>query len=219
LAKNDTFARGLFLFDQDTDANETALHHLIESFTILQDLGQLGLVAGYPKRSNGIPYRMRHRSMIQSPKPDLIAVDFAPSSFSLIPLSTLTAVGEFQEDFFIDYIDCDFCVRCWQQHLPVFIDTRATFLHRVGLGDVYIGNKLLIPIAIPFRHYYLMRNMILSGTRANSRLLNIVKDTVVRIAVVFVIGIYTRSLFKRLKYAARGITDGIRGKSGRLKKE
>jgi rhamnosyltransferase len=215
VARKGKFSRGLFLFDQDTDVNETALHHLIESFTILQDHCQLGFVAGYPKRNNGLPYRIRPRPFIQSPKPELIAVDCAPSSFSLIPFTTLITVGEFQEDFFIDHIDMDFCLRCWLHNLPVFIDTRASFLHRVGLGDVTILKRPLFPIASPFRHYYQARNRILSDTRAQVSTVKTIVMTAQRVVVVFIIGIYAGQLFKRLKYTLNGIVDGIMGRGGR----
>jgi|GEM_PF-2440602 len=213
---NDRLAKGLFFFDQDTDVNVDALEYLLDSFFQLQMHGRLGVLSGYAMRENGIAYRIRPRSSYVSPSPSLIATDVTSSSFSVIPIETLLAVGRFQDDFFIDYIDGDFCNRCWQQNLPVFVDKRATFWHRVGLGDVYFGNKPLFPIATPFRHYYQMRNMILSHTRANVSPFTIVKDIVLRITVVFVIGIYTCSLFQRLKFTVRGIIDGIQGKGGRL---
>jgi len=216
IVKQKNIAKGLFLFDQDTDVNETALLHLIESFHILQDHGQLGLVAGYPKRSNGIPYRIRPRPSFQSNKPGIIAVDWAPSSFSLIPVTTLKTVGGFQEDFFIDHIDLDFCLRCWLHNLPVFIDTRASFLHRVGLGDVMIRNRPLFPIATPFRHYYQTRNRILSDTRAQVPLFKTIAMTAQRVVIAIVIGIYAGQLCKRLKYCLYGIVDGVMGRGGRI---
>jgi rhamnosyltransferase len=215
VVKQGKFARGLFLFDQDTDVNVVALYHLIEAFNFLQDQGQLGLVAGYPTRSNGIPYRIRPRASFQSTRPELIAVDCAPGSFSLIPIATLLAVGEFQEDFFIDHIDLDFCLRCWLHDLPVFVDTRASFVHRVGLGDVIILKRPLFPIASPFRHYYQTRNRILSDTRAHVSMLKTFVMTAQRVVIVAVIGIYAGELFKRLKYTLCGIVDGIMGRGGR----
>jgi rhamnosyltransferase len=215
VAKEDTFAQGLFLFDQDTDVNVAALRHLIESFTILQAQGQPGLVAGYPIRDSGIPYRIRPRSSFQSPIPELIAVEMAPSSFSLIPLTTFAKVGEFPEDFFIDHIDWDFCSRCWRYDLPVFVDKRATFVHRIGLGDVTILNKPLFPIASPFRHYYQTRNIILSHTRAGLPFFTTVRAIALKVIVVSVIGIYAGGLIQRLRNALLGIMDGIKGRGGR----
>lgn len=212
----DESAKGLFLFDQDTDVNATTLQHLQESFDTLQTCGQFGLVAGYPVRDTGIPYRVRPRSSSPAPFPELVAVNAASSSFSLIPVSTLKKVGAFQEDFFIDYIDFDFCLRCWLNDLPVYIDKMAPFLHRVGLGDVLVGNKPLFPIATPFRHYYQMRNIILSGIRAKVPVITLCKQVLLKLTVTAIVGVYAGGLIQRLKFTIKGMNDGFMNHGGKL---
>jgi rhamnosyltransferase len=216
VVREDPSAQGLFLFDQDTDINHAALQQLLASFDALLARGPLGLLAAYPVRVSGIPYRIRRRPSSPSPGPALVPVDMAPSSFSLIPLTTISNVGAFQEDFFIDHIDWDFCLRCWRSDLPVFVDTRASFLHRVGEGDVVIGERPLFPICSPFRHYYQMRNMLLSNARAYLPLHVSLKALAVRAAIVAIVALYAGDVFGRLRFAWRGLIDGIKGRGGRL---
>ncbi len=213
----DDTAKGLYLFDQDTDVNLNALHRLNDSFEYILSKSKLGLIAGYPLRENGVPYRVRRKTLYEPPISTLIEVIATASSFSLIPVSTLRSVGTFQEDFFIDFIDYDFCIRCGLKDLPVYIDTLATFTHRVGLGDVIVGRKYLCPIASPFRNYYQVRNIILSGARSETSVWSTIKLVLIRYLSCILTSIYAGKGLQRLWYTLRGTVDGIRGRGGKLR--
>lgn len=209
--------KGIYFFDQDSEVNSEAILNLEKSFEKLSSRQQqFGIIAALAMRKEGMPYRIRIRSIVAETDPNLIEVDQVPSSFSLIPMSTFKKIGFFYEDFFIDHIDMDFSMRCWINNLPVFIDTNAKFIHGIGIGDVKIFNKYLFPFSDEYRHYYQIRNHVLSLKRNKISYLIILKEVFIRIMVVTVISIYAGKFFKRFKYLFKGIYDGFNNISGKL---
>ncbi|MDN3587280.1 hypothetical protein QWY86_11415 [Pedobacter aquatilis] len=212
---DDRFA-GLFVFDQDTNLNNNALKLLIETFKKLnKDKIDFGIIAGYPIRKEGTPYRIRPISYSRI-YPNLLAVKTVSSSFSLIPLKTFKKIGLFDEDYFIDHIDMDFSMRCWKVAKPVFVNIEAKFTHNVGNGDVKVFGRFLFPIGDPYRHYYQVRNMILSYKKNGVRNLYIFTGIIVRTIVVMIISIYSGETLSRLGFLWRGISDGFSGVKGKM---
>lgn len=208
--------KGIFFFDQDSEVNYKALISLTSSYHEIEKTENFGIIAGCPIRRNGNPYRLRKQNGLFSSKSNLIPVDQVPSSFSLIPISTFNKIGFFYEDFFIDHIDMDFSMRCWDNNLAIYVDKNAKFIHEVGVGDVIFLKKRLFPISDPYRHYYQVRNLILSLKRNNKKGWFFFKEVLIRIVVVFIISIYAGNFFERLKYLIKGMRDGFKGVSGKL---
>lgn len=207
--------KGIFFFDQDSEVNLEAVVNLEKSFNRLYLKEPFGIIAALAMKQDGLPYRIRKRKGL-SKYSNLVMVNQVPSSFSLIPITTFEKVGFFYEDFFIDHIDMDFSMRCWENKLPVYIDINARFNHEIGIGDVVIFKKHLFPYSNDYRHYYQVRNHILSLKRNNNSYLKIVKEIFLRVVIVTIISIYAGSLFKRFKYLFKGIYDGFKNISGQL---
>lgn len=208
--------KGIYLFDQDSEVNEQALNQLNTSFNDLSIKNHLGIIAAYAVRQKGNPYRLRTRKLNLVEKKNIVNVNQVPSSFSLIPVSTFEKIGLFNEDFFIDHIDMDFSMRCWENNLPVYVNKNAKFIHNVGLGDVIIFGYHLFPISHEYRHYYQVRNHILSLKINKKPYIVIIKEVLIRIIIVFIISMYKGSFFKRFKYLFKGIYHGFNGISGKL---
>ncbi|MDB5014031.1 MAG: WbwY [Daejeonella sp.] len=209
---------GLFLFDQDTVLNHNAVTLLIDSFkTLATDGVPFGVLAGYPFRKENVPYRIRPIERSINGLGNLLRVKSVSSSFSLIPLETFKRIGLFRTDFFIDHIDMDFSMRCWNNGLPVYIELNAKFEHNIGIGDVMIFGHYLFPIGDDYRHYYQVRNMIISYSYNDKSVWLIYKDIVVRSLVVLAISVYAGGFVKRYGFLLKGIKDGFKGVTGKLK--
>jgi len=207
---------GLFLFDQDSQINIKSIKFLIESFLILLNNSDFGMLAGMPIRKDGNPYRMRPTDNYVSNNSNLVEVYQIPSSYSVIPIGTFRKVGNFEQDFFIDQIDNNFSLRCYKSGLKIFIDKRATFVHDIGLGDVKIFNKFLFPYSTPDRHYYQTRNLILSYKRYKVGNFKLFKKVFLRVIIVIYIGLVKGHFFSRIKFAIRGIKDGLHNIGGKI---
>lgn len=209
--------KGIFIFDQDTNLNLIALTKLISAFNDLQkDSKKLGIIAGYPFRKENMPYRIKPLQRYPGEWPSIVNVKNVSSSFSLIPTKTFSKIGIFNETFFIDHIDMDFSMRCWKAGLPVCVQTEAKFIHNIGVGDVVVFNKFLFPIAHSYRHYYQVRNMIISYRENQESMFVILKEILLRTVVVSVISINSGDARSRFKYLFKGIKDGFKGVSGKL---
>ena len=207
--------KGIYFFDQDSEVNLEAIINLEKSFNLLYLKEPFGIIAATAMRQNGMPYRIRKRQEVSNYS-NLLKVHQVPSSFSLIPVTTFEKVGFFYEDFFIDHIDMDFSMRCWENNLSIYVDKNAKFIHEVGVGDVIFFKKRLFPISDPYRHYYQIRNLILSLSRNNKKGWFFFKEVLIRTVVVFVISIYVGNFFERLRYLTKGMRDGFKGVSGKL---
>lgn len=205
---------GVFFFDQDSDINPESILHLIADFKTFEKREDIGIIAGMPMRKNGKPYRLRQQNPLESG--DIVEVTRVPTSYSLIPIRTFRKLGLFEADFFIDQIDNNYSLRCQQNSLKVLVDKRAVFTHEIGLGDVMFFNKFLFPYGSPFRHYYQVRNLILSYSRYKMPTLKKLMAVLTRSLIVFYIGILKGQFRIRMNYLFKGIKDGFNNKGGKL---
>ncbi len=87
-------------------------------------------------------------------------VDHVIASGCLIPVSALRRVGWMREDFFIDWVDVEWCWRARSQGYTILGVCGARLEHCLGDRVVMVSGRE-IPIHAPWRHYYQARNLIL----------------------------------------------------------
>jgi len=87
--------------------------------------------------------------------------DLPMTSGSVFPVDVFKQIGLFREDFFIDSVDIEFCLRAKQNNYPVFIIPFVLLVH--GLGHQKKKHKFLWKTFFPneyspIRSYYIIRN-------------------------------------------------------------
>lgn len=214
-ARLERFDAVLFL-DQDSLLEETSILRLRDSFRRLSKKLRLGVLGGKPLRRDGSEYRTARPMPSSDLGKEYQRCRMVTSSFSIVPLDVFASIGLFYDDFFIDHIDMDFCARCLRNGFEVIMDTSATFRHRVGQGDITFLGQYLFPISAPFRHYFQIRNIILSGRRRGVSRTKVALEVFRRFAVISASCLYAGEFAARSKYALRGVIDGIRGRGGPL---
>ena len=83
------------------------------------------------------------------------------TSGSLVNIQTFLSIGGYREEFFIDEVDHEFCLRARAKGYVVLMSNMVTMYHTLGqaqqvrtqLGTCYTFNYPA------FRHYYMMRNL------------------------------------------------------------
>ncbi|MDB6089016.1 MAG: Acyltransferase 3 [Gammaproteobacteria bacterium] len=157
-------------FDQDSEPPPGLAAKLVDS---VQRLARRGVRVGavgprivdmrhanqleYPfmRRRLGWPSAMRCSSATQ-----LIEADFLITSGCLVPLAAYQAVGGFDTELFVDFVDMEWCFRARAAGYSSFGTCEAVMLHELGLGgaDAVLGMTVLSHS--PLRRYYFARNTI-----------------------------------------------------------
>ena len=84
------------------------------------------------------------------------------SSGALYNLAAFQQIGPFREDFFIDYVDTDYCLRARQRGYKIVVACRAGLVHELGRQqEARLGPLTMHPtFHSPVRWYYISRNRI-----------------------------------------------------------
>ena len=116
------------LFDQDSQVDAD----LVETLLAIHDsfpAGRVGLVgSGFRTRDGAAPGGKAE----QPAAPPWIDAEYVITSGSLLPLTAYGAIGPFREEFFIDYVDLDYCKRAVARGFQVILSRRALMTHSIG---------------------------------------------------------------------------------------
>lgn len=139
--------------------------------------------------------------------------DFLVASGALIPLPVLDAVGLMEEGLFIDNVDLEWCFRARARGYSLLGVCDAVLEHSVGDQVVHVAGRALYRHG-PLRQYYIMRNRIALYRLPYSPWGWVVQDFL-RMGVKLVLfGLVFAPRRENLRMMARGLIDGLRGRSG-----
>ncbi len=205
----------ILLLDQDSEPNATTvadlIHHAQGSERDREGVAVIAARLVPPQDGFYKPVRYAFRG---SPRTDgLAAVDYAPTSGSLVSLAAYSQIGPFRDDFFIGGIDIEWGFRAWSKGWASYIVPAVTMTHRWGepvSGDE-IGKPQILRHA-PIRNYYYTRNAI-----ATARLPHIPLSWRIRscVALAGQIGLLAlKGSPGALRPIAAGLRDGFKGRLG-----
>jgi len=164
LAKESDFDY-VFILDQDSIPASNAIK-VLSSIVQKEDRALLGLEVKEDFKNEQISTPLENKSIIET--------DFVISSGSLINLQVLSNLGYFREDFFIDCVDHEYCLRLKENGLTIYKTTLTFINHQLG-KPTQIENPISVRYFIssilfrdykkrmnypPSRIYYQFRNEI-----------------------------------------------------------
>lgn len=156
-------ARGatyLLILDQDSLPAEGAVRRLAGTHARLRSAGEHPAIVGpRPVGPDGVPMKVPRRRT-PSPDRDAIPVDFVISSGSLVDLDAARTVGRFREDFFIDAIDIEWCMRATALGYSIWVDDALRMDHRLGRGVIRLPAGIHLADQPPRRLYTFIRNQL-----------------------------------------------------------
>jgi rhamnosyltransferase len=139
------------------------------------------------------------------------------TSGSLLPVVALEAIGPFREDFFIDFVDIEWCLRLRRKGYQAIVACRPAMFHWVGAPMSFRRGGLTFTTSnhSALRRYYITRNRLIvwrTYLGGESRFVvgdirNALKDTV---RIVFL----ERDRGRKLLALLRGLRDGILTRTG-----
>ena len=141
-------------------------------------------------------------------------VDLIISSGSAATSVTFDIVGLLDEDFFIDCVDLEWCLRCRARGVAIAVDPRVTLRHSIGEVSVRVG-PLTTFVHSPARRYYRMRNAFLLLRKPHVPALFGIKSVVSALAHSLLQLRLVENRREHLGVCWAGLLDGMRGVRGK----
>jgi rhamnosyltransferase len=153
-------------FDQDSWVHSELVKTLIEIYRQQLRPERVGIIGCNFEEENTHTPLMK----FSSGGPIFREIEAVITSGSLLSFATFSKVGPFRADFFIDYIDHEYCLRLLQSGYKVIISVAPLMVHALGAGSQFSLDSGLGRMAIvltnrsPLRRYYMTRNgLIVAG--------------------------------------------------------
>jgi len=204
----------LLTLDQDTVLNERAVEVLSEAFDDCGAKDKVAIVGGnYVDRLTGVPFI----PTLAEDGCKWIDVPTVITSGSVLSLEAAEVVGPFRDDFFIDEIDDEYCLRCRREGFRVILSREPVMEHTIGYPRYYrfLWKKLISPGLSPLRRYYRHRNHVVMIREYRRLEPGWVKFSInVRLKELILVALLERGRVSKLWYALRGIVDGMIGRMG-----
>jgi rhamnosyltransferase len=199
----------VLLLDQDSDLHAGMLRTLIEVRAAYPQPRRVAVIgAGFGEETQSTP----------EPGEAWEEVESVITSGSLIPLAVHAAVGPFRDEFFIDYVDSEYCFRARAKGYRVIRTTQPLMSHTIGAPSRHtvLGVSKWTTNHSPDRRYYIARNDTVmlreyGGYKLGSWAL---KSLGRRLRTCKRILLYERSKARKIGAVSAGWWDGVRGRLG-----
>ena len=202
--------------DQDTVPCEEMLEIVINAYEGCRFREHVGIVGSnyYDQNSGRSPIDKKEHSNC-----DWLEMRDVITSGSLMSISVYQSIGAFRDDFFIDYVDVEYCLRLKNNGYRVIIATRPGMIHGIGNTSVrkFLGRKVSIYNHSPVRSYYGARNQLFvvrqyfwddpywGLSTSISPIINCLKAM-----------LFEKDKMLKVKYSALGVYDALHSRGGRL---
>ena len=225
-AAHDRGAKWLYILDQDSVPVAGCLEKLFQTAQdLLKHAPSVSAISPtvrcraypeiihYPLKWNGkqlLPEIQVSRSSVS----EAVQVDSPISSGTLYRVDALTAIGGFNESYFIDFVDHECHLRLRKAGFTLWWEKSAEIFHQLGAIQQMTDSGLWIEHE-PFRYYYMARNMTEGHRRIGGlgSMLIFWREIARHIARLHA---NSRRPYMGIYYILRGCFDAIIGKSGPL---
>lgn len=214
----------ILTLDQDSAPAEDMLERMLESLEKQDNSGDVGIIAPrivdievgreaffLRKSSKWIYQRVRCSGE------DLENITSVITSGALIRMRCFQNLGGFREDFFIDYVDTEFCLRAIDKGYRILVSCGAILQHQFGKRQrVRRGLLTLYPsFHSPERWYTISRNRIPMIRTYGLKLPHwLVYEIVATIFITFRMLVTEGQRLSKIRAILHGTYDGLRGNLG-----
>jgi rhamnosyltransferase len=160
----------VFLFDQDSSPPEGYIAKMLEFKHNVEENGKnwaFYVPNFYDRNSNTFAkfptlsrFSFRHASCENSAYFKRGYVCIAITSGTLLACSRFFQIGSFRDDYFIDFIDNEYCLRAAKLGLEIAVNCGVVLNHAIGKREThrFWGLTLKPNHHLPIRRYYIARN-------------------------------------------------------------
>jgi rhamnosyltransferase len=205
--------QAVILFDQDSSPSEGFLRDMVDTLDVTRAGGDARVCLG--------PLHLDDAQLVHAPAPSarsgalsrLSPVTCLATSGMLFPIDALGADERFTEDFFLDFVDFDWCWRLGRRHWKFYRALDITMPHRLGLAQRrFLGLTYHVPA--PYRHYFQFRDTLRLTVRSHVPLYSKIRLAGVLPLKVLAYPFLLDRRAERLRWMARGVADAFRRVGG-----
>lgn len=159
----------IWMFDQDSIPAPDALEIMMKEEQLLQHTAsEVGILAALAvdqqMEISSTPWFWRNRFI--KPRAELLSqpllfTDLVITSGAMVRRKLVETIGFPRSDFFIDFVDYEYCLRARSHGYKIAVITRAKLRHEIGRTRTmhFLGRRWFWSDHRPFREYYMSRNL------------------------------------------------------------
>lgn len=208
------------IFDQDSVVDSGFIKGLLETEVECKKKGiNVGVVGPVYRTLDGIYYPVvsiennKVRQYRVSDIDSYLKVSHNISSGQLIQVAVLKEVGLMRGDYFIEYIDFEWCLRLQRYDYVVIVTKKCSMQHVIGDKQLKIFGRM-VGIYSPFRRYFTCRNAILFYKEKHVPKVFARRQLFLSMGKFVISILYGPLRIKQFKYCIRGYIDGLKGVTG-----
>lgn len=141
------------------------------------------------------------------------------SSGSFFSIEVFDDVGPFDEGFFIDHVETDWCLRAVNAGYKLYATQKDELIHFMG-DDVLIfnvfGKRKFMPYRSPLRHRYLFRNSVALLKRSYTPFIWKFYCLVKLLYTFLIFTVFSNEKLPQARAMILGLKDGILGNDGKI---
>jgi rhamnosyltransferase len=198
----------LLFLDQDSIINNLFLDLMYSEYLRLNNINPLiSIIAPLLIDIETNDYFPKYKSN-NNDSIDYFTTDVVISSGMFTNKYLFSKVGNFREDFFIDYVDFEWCWRAKKFNYICVVTKNVQLLHKVGISRFNFLKHSFI-LSKPFRYYYQNRNFIKLLKENHVPLRWKFKNLIKKVFLLFYLPIRNRDGVIYFKFMIRGVLNGI----------
>jgi rhamnosyltransferase len=159
----------IWMFDQDSVPAPDALALMLQGAQRFDgNSSEVGILAALPvdrhMENSSSPWLWRDGFV--KPSAEILAhpvlfADLVITSGAMVRRTVVEKIGLPRSDFFIDFVDYEYCLRARSHGYKIAVITRAKLFHEIGKSHKvrFLGRRYHWSQHRPFREYYMSRNL------------------------------------------------------------
>ena len=130
------------------------------------------------------------------------------SSGSLVSVETLQKVGLMRDEYFIDYVDTEWCLRAESLGFKNYISAKAVMKHTIG--DNVLNFKFInVPVHSAFRRYFRVRNAFYMLREPHVPFLLFIREMTFNFIHQGILICFEKNRLAYIKSYFKGLKDGV----------
>ncbi|RHX90838.1 glycosyltransferase family 2 protein [Leptospira stimsonii] len=202
----------VWLFDQDSYLEKSAIEVFLSTVRKEENRSIHGKKIGSYGPNIFDTIKNRNIYGLENCNKEIVENSFLITSGSFYPIEVLKKVGNVNEDFFIDYLDYEWCFRASYDGYTHCVVCNARMKHSIGNRSKQILGLFSVSVHSPFRWYFLFRNGILISRMSHIPFrfkIEVFFKTGLRF---WILPFLSDSILQTYRHILWGILDGITGR-------